>query len=229
LKLQSFLRNTLIIGTIILMAVFIALTVDTLRQVTSTRTAELTDQVVAGKRDWQFKNCQDCHTLYGIGGYWAPELTKEASRRDASFMDSWIADPQAVKPGTTMPNQRLSSQQVLDLVAFLQWVDKTNTNNWPPAPLVFTTPSSTGLSGPLLFQQLGCNSCHMINGQGSSGPGPNLSKIGSQPYDSLSNSADFLDKWLQNPRAQKPSTSMPAISMTDAQRQALVQYLTGLK
>ena len=228
---QKLLRNTLIFGTIAFMAAFIALTVNSLSQITSTRTAELTDQVVAGKRTWQFKNCQDCHTLYGIGGYWAPELTKEASRRDASFLTSWIGDPQVLKPDTTMPNQNLTNQQVLDLVAFLQWVDKTNTNDWPPTPLELSptgTSTSTGLSGAMLFQQLGCSACHMINGQGASGPGPDLSHIGSQPYDNLPNTPAFLNSWIQDPKAEKPDTIMPTIPMTDAQRQALVDYLTSL-
>ncbi len=228
--MQRFLRNTLIAGTVLMMVAMAALTVNSLQQITAVRTPALTDQVVAGKRAWQFKNCQDCHTLYGIGGYWAPELTKEASRRDASFLTSWMADPQAVKPGTTMPNQNLSPQQVQDLVAFLAWVDKTNTNDWPPAPLgLGGGGTSTALSGALLFQQLGCSACHRINGQGAAGPGPDLSHIGSQPYDALPNTADFLDKWLANPAAQKPGTTMPAVPMSDAQRVALVQYLVGLK
>lgn len=226
--MHKYLRNTLIFGTIAFMVAFIALTINSLAQITSTRTGELTDQVVSGKRIWQFRNCQDCHTIYGIGGYWAPELTKEASRRDTVFLTAWLANPAAVKPGTTMPNQRLSGQQVLDLIAFLQWVDKTNTNDWPPAPMVLGEGTS-GLSGPLVFQQLGCPACHMINGQGAPGPGPDLSHIGSQPYDNLPNTRDFLNSWLQNPQAEKPGTTMPAIPMSNAQRQALVEYLTNLK
>lgn len=226
---QRLLRNVLIYGTILFVAVLIGLTANSLAQVTSSRTAKLTDQVVAGKRVWQHKNCDDCHTIYGIGGYFAPELTKEATNRDAAFLTAWLADPQAVKPGTTMPNQHLTAQQVLDVVAFLQWVSQTNTNNWPPAPLAGGGGQATGLSGALLFQQKGCTACHMINGQGASGPGPNLSHIGSQPYDQLPNTPDYLNKWIQNPQAQKPGTAMPSIPMTDSERNALVQYLTGLK
>ena len=224
--MQRYLKNILIFGTIILMAVFIGLTVNSLAQITSTRTGDLTDQVVSGKRVWQFRNCGDCHTIYGIGGYWAPELTKVASRRDAAYLTAWLGNPEAMKPGTTMPDQKLNGQQVQDLVAFLGWVDKTNTNNWPPEPMVL---GGGSLSGFLLFQQMGCPACHMINGQGAPGPGPDLSHIGGQPYDALPNTLDFLDRFIKNPQAEKPGTSMPAISMTDAQRQAIVEYLSGLK
>ncbi len=89
--------------------------------------------------------------------------------------------------------------------------------------------SAGGPSGALLFQQKGCTSCHKINGQGASGPGPDLSHIGSQPYDGLPNTADFLTKWLADPQAQKPGTLMPQIAMSQTERDALVQYLVGLK
>lgn len=219
------LRNVFIWGTVVFVLVLVGLTVNSLSQVTAKRTPELTDQVVNGKKVWQHKNCDDCHTILGIGGYFAPDLTKEAVVRDPQFLTAWLKNPQAVKPGTTMPDQHLTDRQVADLVAFLQWVSKIDTNNWPPKP----SGGGGGPSGALLMQQKGCMACHMINGQGASGPGPDLSHIGSQPYGALSNTADFLYKWIENPSALKPGTLMPAIPMTQDERNAIVQYLVGLK
>lgn len=226
---QKALRNLFIFGTIFFALVLAGLTVNSLAQVSATRTPEVTDQVVEGKKIWDYRNCDDCHTILGIGGYWAPDLTKEADQRSPQFLTAWLKDPQAVKPDTTMPNQHLTDAEVQDLVAFLQWVSKIDTNNWPPQPPA-APPSQTGTSqGALLFQQMGCTACHMIDGQGASGPGPDLSHIGSEPYDQLSNTPDFLLKWIKDPKAEKPTTTMPAIPMTDAQRQAIVNYLVGLK
>jgi nitric oxide reductase subunit C len=229
---QRTLKYILIFGTIAMFAVMIALTASSLSQVTKTRTAALTDQVVAGKKVWQKRNCDDCHTIYGIGGYFAPELTKETDRRDSTWLTSFLSSPEKAKPGTTMPDQKLDSTQVSDLISFLKWVSETNTNNWPPAPLVqqpTTTPTGTTLSGNQVMQQLGCFGCHAIGTQGSFGPGPNLTHIGGTPYDSLPNTADFLNLWLINPSAQKPTTGMPQVPMTDAQRAAIVSYLVSLK
>lgn len=234
---EKWLRNIFIFGTLFFLVILFGMTVDSLTQVVSARTAQVTDQVVAGKRIWQAKNCNDCHTILGIGGYFAPELTKVYSRRGPAWLQAWLKNPQAVMPGTTMPNQNLTDADVGNLVAFFQWVNQIDTNNWPPAPLVpgaaGTAPAGAaaapaGPSGEALFQQKGCTGCHLINGKGGTF-GPDLSHIGSQPYDALPNTPDFLTKWLDDPLAQKPGTTMPRIPMTVAERDALVQYLTGLK
>jgi len=40
-----------------------------------------------------------------------------------------------LKPGTTMPDQKLTQANVADLVAFFDWVRHVDTNGWPPKPL----------------------------------------------------------------------------------------------
>lgn len=83
--------------------------------------------------------------------------------------------------------------------------------------------------GAALFKQKGCSACHRIGGQGPTGIGPDLSRIGGQPYDGLPNTPEFLAKWLDNPQAQKANTMMPRMPLTPAERDALVRYLTSLK
>lgn len=214
------LRNTFIFGSLFFFIILAGMTVDSLRQVTSIRTPQLTDQVVAGKRVWQDKNCNDCHTILGIGGYFAPELTKVMERRGGEWLRLWLKNPKTINKVTTMPDQRLSDRQVEDLVAFFQWVNRIDTNEWPPAPIMV---ADTNLSGEGLFKERGCSSCHMINGQGASGPGPDLSHVGHQ------RDRAFLLRWLENPQAEKPATTMPRIPLTELQLKALVDYLIALK
>jgi nitric oxide reductase subunit C len=200
------LRNILIVGTLLFLLILGAMTVDSLSQVASARTAQLTDQVVAGKQVWQSKNCNDCHTILGIGGYYAPELTKTFDRRGAAWLNAFLKDPQQVLPQTTMPNQNLTDAQVGNLVAFFQWVSLVDTNNWPPQPLTKSSlPASQSvnagnaapaLSGVTVFQGKGCSACHVVNGQGGQS-GPDLSHIASQPYDALPNTPEFLAKLLK--------------------------------
>jgi nitric oxide reductase subunit C len=236
---EKTLCNILIFGTLLFLLILGAMTVDSLSQVASARTAQLTDQVVAGKQVWQSKNCNDCHTILGIGGYYAPELTKTFPRRGGAWLTAFLKDPQKVLPGTTMPNQNLTDAQAGNLVAFFQWVSQIDTNNWPPQPLTASKLSSVPasqsasnaaptLSGATLFQDKGCVGCHTINGQGGR-TGPELSHIATQAYDGLANTPDFIGKYLENPRAQKGDALMPGIPMTDAERDALVEYLTTLK
>ena len=226
---ERMLRNTFVLGTILFLVVLLVMTVDSLNQVASARTPQLTDQVVAGKQVWQSKNCNDCHTILGIGGYYAPELTKTYNRRGGAWLQAFLKDPQKVLPGTTMPNENLTDQQAQNLVSFFHWVSQVDTNNWPPQPRFLNTGLGTSSQGQLLFQQKPCASCHRINGQGSNGPGPDLSHIGSQLAGQSPSAAEFLDKFLQDPKSVIPNSTMPAVSMTAAERQAIVQYLVGLK
>lgn len=218
-------RNVFIAGTLIFLAALVVMTVDSLREVTSGRTPPVTAEVAAGKRVWQASNCNDCHTILGIGGYFAPELTTVASRRGADWLHRFLVDGKTVVPGTTMPSQRLTEVQAANLVVFLDWVGRIDTNDWPPAPRLQTR----GPAGAILFEQKGCSACHMIGGRGSDGPGPDLSRIGAVPYADLPNTPEGLTRWLADPPAVKADTVHPQIELTAAEIAALVQYLTGLR
>lgn len=67
-----------------------------------------------------FKNiCSACHSVDGQGGKVGPALDDLRGRFDATSLERWIADPQAVKPGTAMPNLRLSPEVRAELVGWL--------------------------------------------------------------------------------------------------------------
>ena len=234
---EKTLRSIFIGGTALFLLILVGMTINTMNQVIHGRTPPVTAEVAAGKKMWQQRNCNDCHTILGIGGYYAPDLTKVIDNRGANWIAAWLANPAAVNPKAEMPNQNLTGGEINNLVSFFTWVDQVDTNNWPPKPIanlaggapVTTTSGATGLNGPLLFEQKSCIGCHMINGAGAAGPGPDLSHIASQPYDSLGNSSSDLTKWLEDPPAVKPGTIMPKIPLTQPELDALVQYLLTLK
>jgi nitric oxide reductase subunit C len=63
--------------------------------------------------------CTSCHQLGGSGGNVGPALDGEGSRRDAAWLDTWLKDPNAVKPGTAMPKLPLTDDERQELVRFL--------------------------------------------------------------------------------------------------------------
>jgi nitric oxide reductase subunit C len=63
--------------------------------------------------------CVGCHQLDGVGGQAGPALDGVGDRYDPGQMRAWLADPQSVKPGTTMPNLALSSADLDALTNFL--------------------------------------------------------------------------------------------------------------
>jgi len=226
---EKALQRTFVGGTVVFLVVLAAMTADSLHQVNAARTPLVTDQVAHGKYVFQRKNCNDCHTILGIGGYYAPDLTKVSERRDTSWLRAFLADPQAAKPGTTMPSQRLAAADVADLVAFFDWVRHIDTNGWPPKPLGSIAVAAGRPTPPGAWQGKACGGCHMIDGQGASGPGPDLSHIGSTPYDALANTPEFLARWLADPPGTKPGTLMPKLPLSQAELDSLVSYLVALK
>jgi nitric oxide reductase subunit C len=61
---KSAARAFFFIGTIGFSAIFLGLTLDTMRQVPKqTNAANLTPQAIEGKHLWDRTNCMGCHTL----------------------------------------------------------------------------------------------------------------------------------------------------------------------
>ena len=84
-----------------------------------------------GKQLFESGPCAMCHAIAGTSAssYAGPDLTHIASRptlaagalpNDRAHMAAWLANPQAYKPGTNMPDPRLQPQEVTDLTAYLE-------------------------------------------------------------------------------------------------------------
>jgi nitric oxide reductase subunit C len=67
--------------------------------------------------------CVACHAVGGTGGAVGPALDGVASRYDAQRLDAWLANPQAVKPGTQMPNLNLAADTRQELVSWLMTLE----------------------------------------------------------------------------------------------------------
>jgi cytochrome c2 len=214
------LRNILIGATVFVLGVILIVRRGSLSELVPSDTPTLTADAATGEHIFENKNCRGCHSILGSGGHSAPDLTNVIARRDPVWLARWLADPQAVKPGTAMPRPSLAAADMTGLVAFFRWVGGVG------AQVETVTDSAKGAG---IFKQKGCSACHRIGGQGPTGIGPDLSRIGGTPYDGLPNTPEFLAKWLDNPQAQKPGTMMPRMPLTPAERDALVRYLTSLK
>ena len=63
--------------------------------------------------------CAACHAVGGKGGAVGPALDGVATRYSEAEMDRWLANPQAVRPGTAMPNLGLDDTTRAELVTWL--------------------------------------------------------------------------------------------------------------
>ncbi len=136
-------------STAVAALVFLGMTIDSHRQFARLTNAQnITPQVTHGKDVWHANNCINCHTLFGEGAYYAPDLTKITQLRGEQYLQAYLRDPAAFydekKHRRLMPKQNLSETDITDLIRFLDWVSKVDNNGWPPRPILVTGASIPG-------------------------------------------------------------------------------------
>lgn len=102
--------------------------------------------IAQGKLVIQSRACMDCHTFFGNGAYYAPDLTKAwldpawehiwmpmtgaHSREDA--MVEFLMHPDKYPTWTRrMPDLKLSEAEAQAVVAYLKWTASVDTNGFP--------------------------------------------------------------------------------------------------
>lgn len=202
-------RHFAIASTAIAAFIFLALTVDSHRQFPElTNSKNITPQVTRGKDVWHDNNCINCHTLFGEGAYYAPDLTKITELRGEPYLRAYMKDPSQFydeqKHRRLMPRQDLGDEEIGDLIAFLDWVSKVDNQGWPPRPIYVTgqllregvsatetAPTATVRAvspdndpraiGESLFSTVSpaCNACHSTR-PGADAAGPTLAGLGTR-------------------------------------------------
>jgi nitric oxide reductase subunit C len=98
-----------------------------------------------GKLVIQSRACMDCHTFFGNGAYYAPDLTKAwldpiwtawgpmygAKRRDEAIVDFLMHPDRFPLGDRIMPNLGVSEDEAKAVVAYLKWMSAVDTNGFP--------------------------------------------------------------------------------------------------
>jgi nitric oxide reductase subunit C len=217
-------KNLFIYGSLLCFIALIVLTIDTMGTLDK-RAPEITEKVNAGKKVWHKYDCIGCHTIFGNGSYFAPDMTKATERKPKEYLKKFVLDPRAIKPGTAMPKLGLTDQEADDLIAFLDWTSKVDTNGWPPKPIlaVATAGKAAGV-GEFLFRKHDCAACHQIQGIGGTA-GPDLTHIGAARPE-----VEWHITHLKDPDSVVPGSAMPSFHhLSDEELRQLAEYLTSLK
>jgi cytochrome c oxidase subunit 2 len=88
-------------------------------------------QARAGERQFMSDQCASCHRIAGTPaqGTVGPDLTHVGSRttlasntipNTPAYLEAWIANPQAIKPGVRMPDLGLSGSQATAIASYLE-------------------------------------------------------------------------------------------------------------
>jgi mono/diheme cytochrome c family protein len=149
------------------------------------------DPAARGKAYFVGLGCITCHRVGERGGGQAgPDLTFVGFRKTPEWMDLWLKDPQAWKPGTSMPNYHLKDDVRADLVAYLTSLKgelyRDGKEPWN-LPAVKDDPIKRG---EVIFNRVGCVGCHGSNGAGGY---PNNNVVGGK-IPSLTFAADGYSK-----------------------------------
>ena len=131
---KAMARNIFVGSAAIFLVIYIALSVDTWRQIPARDHADqLTDSVKRGKYLMDSNNCIGCHTVNGEGAYFAPELANVYKRRGPEFIKAWVqTQPTGIAGRRQMPHFDFTDQQYEDLNAYFKWLSNIDTNGWPP-------------------------------------------------------------------------------------------------
>jgi len=168
-------------------------------------------------------NCIACHkTDVGLDSWLikkqAPVLDGVGSRVRSSYLQAFLKDPQATKPGTTMPNLLASlpeQERDAGLDALVHFLASTgNITNTRPA-------TKSIVKGKKLYHQIGCAACH----------GPRDSQLKDEatvmPLGELAKKYFIpgLTGFLQEPHKTRPSGRMPSLNLKKEEAQDIANYL----
>jgi nitric oxide reductase subunit C len=216
-----------LLGTLSSAGIFLALTWDFHRQVGAlTHEERLSAAAVAGKRVFERRNCNDCHTILGFGGYYAPDLTRVVRRVGKAGIRARLEDPAKAFAASwrKMPRQRVTDAEIGDLTAFLEWVGGVENNDWPPQDSLARASSAPGTAaGEGVLRGQPCLGCHSLHGAGGSfGP----------PFDGVGRrlTKEQIERYARDPQAVNPKALMPAqTAVPDEDLERIAAFLGGLK
>jgi len=182
------------------------------------------DAVAAGQLLLGELNCTSCHQAdqslaEAIQKKQAPVLDSVCSRVKPQYLLKFLADPQAAKPGTTMPNvlaklpEGERAQAVEALVHFLAATGTVKHAN----------PMRQHVSrGEALYHAVGCLACHDPRKDPATEPLPTSIAIGTP---SRKYTLPGLTQFLENPLAVRPGGRMPHLNLTANDARDVASFL----
>ena len=183
--------------------------------------------------------CWGCHNIPNMGNLRkrGPDLSRIKEKVNKGWLVSWIKRPKDYNPRTKMPFFSLSDQEAADIASYL----------WAASRRLAPKEEIEGLDSPdkiekgkELFESVGCLGCHIrtdsdIVGEkaieGVDGSpivirnrdfAPALGKIGTKVQ------ADWLVRWLKNPKSYWHDTTMPGLRLSDEEVQSIAAHLLSL-
>lgn len=168
-----------------------------------------------------------------IHSFWVPNLAGKKDLIPGKVSTIWL---QADKPGVY--RGQCAEYCGLQHAKMALWVvaePQEQFNAWRQNQTQEAVPASGDVQkrGQQVFFATTCVMCHAISGTAAgSNIGPNLTHVGSRQMlaaATLVNTRDHMAQWITNSQTFKPGNKMPQNNLSDADLQALVEYIESLK
>jgi len=168
-----------------------------------------------------------------IHSFWVPNLAGKKDLIPGKINTIWL---QADKPG--IYRGQCAEYCGLQHAKMALWVvaePQEQFNAWRQnqTQQAVAAASDVQKRGQQVFFSSTCVMCHSINGTpAGSNIGPNLTHVGSRHMigaATLVNTREHLAQWIKDSQTFKPGNRMPQNNLSDADLQALVEYLQSLQ
>ena len=162
-------------------------------------------------------NCKQCHADKDTGNSIvessAPDLKWSAKHLNPRHLIKFIADPHAIKPGSTMPQTMtaLDAKSRTEIAESIVHYLTSAANNDFHQTTTDPVDAAAIKNGHELFHSVGCVACHAPRNEQAQ----ELALKGSQPLGDLKPkySLSALTQFLENPHSSRPRGRMPNMAL----------------
>jgi cytochrome c2 len=183
--------------------------------------------------------CYGCHNIPGTKDLKkrGPDLSRIQEKVNTGWLVSWIKHPKSYNPRTKMPFFSLSDQESKDIASYIWSAGRRRT---AARKIGGMGDAATIAKGKKLFEEVGCLGCHVRDAKDDN-PGPPLKGVNGRPLvyrnrdfaPALGNvgrkvQADWLVRWIRNPKSYWHDTTMPALRISEGNANAIAAYLFSL-
>lgn len=187
--------------------------------------------------------CISCHAINGRGGKFAPELELVGDKLQENWVPNFLRNVHYYQPEKKMLEYNFTDQDALDIAAYI--FDEYSEDDYilpEDIQKIYSSMSNSRkekyiAEGSKLFNKLGCDGCHKINGKSNrSKIGPKLTNIGNRLESSLNfgqqdNIVPTLYNWLfmkiKQPDIFDSVSIMPDFYLSDEEAFEITVALLG--
>jgi mono/diheme cytochrome c family protein len=177
--------------------------------------------------------CLSCHTIRGVGGGFAPDLSFEGSKAKPEWLRDFLKKPDVIRPMLKqmplfklggeigMVRGYLSEDEVNIIVDYIRAI-LVSSDIPDDFEMKKRLEDVNAEEGGELFRKKGCLACHQIGKDGGA-VGPSLSQVGSRLH------PGYIFMHVKDPQKMVPGAVEPNYNMGDEEVLKITKFLSKLQ